>query len=87
MQELALLTNRISDSVGALPVAMEPVEEELAAAQQRLAESSVEVQRLTAVAAACREEVCLMDAVHSSDLCSSLCHLYTAIACHGASQP
>ena len=58
MQEVDLLTVRVSGKAGASLSVVEPAQEELAAAQRRLEESSTEVQRLTAYAASCREEVC-----------------------------
>ena len=50
-----------SGESGAAVSAGAPVQEELEAAQRRLEESSAEVQRLTAVATSCREEVCLTE--------------------------
>lgn len=60
MQELELLSARVSGRAGASLCAAEPAQEELAAAQRRLEESSAEAQRLTAAAAACRDEVRLV---------------------------
>ena len=68
MQELDLLTVRVSGKAGASLSVIEPAQKELAAAQRRLEESFAEVQRLTAYAAACREEVCF--AVHSTSVSS-----------------
>ncbi len=59
MQELELLSRDVAGEDSTAWAALtQRHREALAAAKQRVEDSATEVQRLTAVAASCREEVC-----------------------------